>query len=270
MRSTEYLCSYQENPIVFRYLFLVQYTMTCQAIDLPASREDIIRRLEELAPPELAESFDTGRIGLIIEGRDKISVIHTCLDVTPVIVSRAIKEGCDLLIAHHTPIWNPVTSITGNDASLLRSILSSGLNIYVMHTNWDHAPSGVNDTLATLLSMTDTVPLSLGLVGDCSLSPEEIAKRLHAPLRVWGRVEKLSRLAIVGGSGFDMDLIDEAVELGADAFLSAELRHSVYRSSPVTLLESTHYALESPAMRALAVLYGWTYLDDPPLIHSFS
>lgn len=236
-------------------------------IQYPVTRNEIIRLLEEIAPPDLAEPFDCGRIGLIIEGKEEISLVHTCLDVTPEVVKSAVKNGCDLLIAHHTPIWNPLTNINGADATLIRSILISEMNVYVMHTNWDHAPSGVNDTLAEILSMTGIVPMSLGLVGDISLTTEDIAKRLGLPLRIWGFIRKISRLAIVGGSGFDMGLINEAASLGADSFLSAELRHSVYRSSPILLLESTHYALESPAMRALADIFGWIYLDDPPLIH---
>ena len=48
--------------------------------------------------------------------------------------------------------------------------------------------------------------------------------------------------------------------------LSAELKHSVARASPLPCLESTHYALEAPSMRDLADREGWIYLDDPPVI----
>ena len=176
----------------------------------------------------------------------------------------------DILIAHHTPIWNPLTSIGGSDARLLSKILSNELNIYVMHTNWDHAIGGVNDILADILGLTDTVSMSLGLVGSVTKNLKEIAEILHAPLRVWGDISNPKRLAIAAGSGFDIEIIKEAEKLGADAYLSAELRHSVYRSSPIPLLESTHYALESPSMRVLAQNNGWDYLDDPPMLHEIS
>lgn len=241
--------------------------MTCDTLSSKYNdRDEIIRMLEELAPPELAESFDSGRIGLIIEGKKEISTICTCLDVTSSVVRLAVQHHCDFLIAHHTPIWTPLTSISGNDAQLFSIILSSGLNIYVMHTNWDHAPGGVNDILAQILGLTDTVPMSFGLVGSCSKNTEEIARDLSAPLRVWGEISGLKRLAILAGSGFDSEIIEEAKRLGADAFLSAELRHSVYRASPLPLLESTHYALESPSMRVLAEKYGWDFIDDPPVM----
>lgn len=234
------------------------------------TRVEIIRLLEEFAPPELAESFDSGRIGLIIEGKENISKISTCLDVTPSVVRAAIHNQTDLLIAHHTPIWNPLTSIQGDNARLFSDILGSSLNVYVMHTNWDHAPGGVNDVLADLLGLTNRVPMSLGVVGSCSRNLNEIVRLLSAPLRVWGDVTSIHRLAIAAGSGFDSELINEAKSLGADAFLSAELRHSVYRASPLPLLESTHYALECPAMRVLAENNGWEYIDDPPVLLSLS
>lgn len=226
-------------------------------------RDDIIRNLELSAPPELAEPFDLGRIGLIIEGKQDIDVICTCLDVTPHAVRQALALGADLLIAHHTPIWYPLTSIRGADATLLKDILSADLNVYVMHTNYDHAIGGVNHCLAGLLGLGSVMPLSLGVVGDCHLTPSMIADHLATPLRVWGEVDEIRRLAVVGGSGFDPVIIREAAATGAQAFLSAELKHAVARSSPIPLLESTHYALEAPAMRILAVKNGWTFIDDP-------
>lgn len=231
-------------------------------------REKYVSLLEAMAPPDLAESFDSGRIGLIIEGKRNISRVSTCLDVTPEVVRIAITNQTDLLVAHHTPIWTPLTSIGGAYARLFASILGSNLNIYIMHTNWDHAPGGVNDILADLLGLSDRVPMSLGLIGTCSKNPDDIAGLLHAPLRIWGELSSLKRLAIVAGSGFDSEIIREAAGLGADAFLSAELRHSVFRSSPIPLLESTHYALESPSMRVLAEKNGWDYIDDPPVLSS--
>lgn len=248
-----------------RYLFYyAALYMYPQNIDM-IYRDDIIRDLEVSAPPHLAEPFDQGRIGLIVEGKQDIGMVCTCLDVTPHVVRQAISLGADLLIAHHTPIWYPLTSIRGTDAQLLRELLGADLNVYVMHTNYDHAENGINHCLAGILGLGSVLPLSLGVVGNCHLTPAMIAGHLVAPLRVWGTVGEIRRLAVVGGSGFDPAIIHEAVSAGAQAFLSAELKHSVARSSPIPLLESTHYALEAPAMRILAGRNGWTFIDDPPV-----
>src|SRR5512138_836775 len=159
-----------------------------------------VDEMERLAPPDLAEDFDAGRIGLVVEGKRTIGTVCCALDATPSVVKRAVAGHADMLLVHHTPLWTPLTSITGPIASLMRDVLASGLNIYVMHTNFDHAERGVNDALAELLTLEHTDPLPLGLVGDCPLAVEEIGRRLGCPLRVWGTIRKPGRLAVAGGS----------------------------------------------------------------------
>ncbi|HOT02692.1 MAG TPA: Nif3-like dinuclear metal center hexameric protein [Methanolinea sp.] len=225
---------------------------------------EFVRIMEALAPPELAEEWDSEKIGLVVEGTPEIEQICCALDATPETVGQAVSQRADMLVVHHTPIWTPVTAFRGPLASLLRKAISAGLNIYVMHTNYDHAPGGVNDVLANLLGLANISPLSIGLVGECGIGIQEIADRLNSPLRAWNSPHLPGTLAVVGGSGFSPELIREAADEGAGSFLSAELRHSVARSSPIPLLEATHYALEAPAMRSLAERMGWTYIDDIP------
>ncbi len=49
-----------------------------------------IEEMERLAPPDLAEDFDTGKIGLIVEGRAEIERVCCALDATPFVVEQAI------------------------------------------------------------------------------------------------------------------------------------------------------------------------------------
>ncbi|MCK9298298.1 MAG: Nif3-like dinuclear metal center hexameric protein [Methanoculleus sp.] len=224
-----------------------------------------IAALEQVAPPELAEEYDAGRIGLIVEGKDEIGTVCCALDATERVVDAAVLAGADMLVVHHTPLWSPITAVRGPTSHLLRALLAADMNLYVLHTNFDHAEGGVNDVLASKLGFSGTKRMAAGLVGDCTLDAEEIARRLPGGgIRVYGEVGTIRRLAVVGGSGFDPDLIREAAGLGAEAFLSAELKHSVARASPIPCLESTHYALEAPAMEALASRMGWHYIPDPP------
>jgi len=228
-----------------------------------------VEEMESIAPPSLAEEFDTERIGLVIEGSPEIERVCCALDATRTVVRKAAAAHADTLVVHHTPIWIPLTTVTGETAALFREILSANLNIYVMHTNFDHATGGVNDVLADLLGLTDRTPLSLGCVGTCSLTIPEISARLGTGLRAWGTPGPLKRLGIVAGSGFDLSLISEASSIGADTFLSSEMKHSVARGSPVPCLESTHYALEAPAMRHIASQKGWQFIDDPPVLSTY-
>lgn len=226
-----------------------------------------IEQMERLAPPGLAEDFDTGKIGLVVEGRQEITRVCCALDATPHVVNTAVMASADMLVVHHTPLWTPLTTMTGHIAGLMRALLSANINLYVMHTNFDRAPEGVNDALAELLSLRDVVPLSLGCIGTTTLSLSEISRHLGGHIRVWGKVDKIGRLAIVAGSGFDPALLAEAELLGADAFLSAEMKHSVARTSPLPCIEATHYALEAPAMQRLAGRMGWQYIEDPPIMN---
>lgn len=226
-----------------------------------------IAMMEEIAPPNMAMECDEGRIGLVVEGTPEVNRVCCALDATAAVVKEAIAYKAEALIVHHTPLWVPVTTVTGNMAGLLRDLLAARLNLFVMHTNFDRAPCGINETLASILGLSDIEPMSLGLVGDCGRTPAEIAARLGSHIRVYGGTGPIHRLAVVGGSGFDEELIAEAAALGAGGFLSAELKHHLIRAAPMALLESTHYHLEAPGMRELARRMGWTYIDDPPVLH---
>jgi dinuclear metal center YbgI/SA1388 family protein len=223
-----------------------------------------IEEMERLAPPELAEEYDAEKIGLVVEGRPVISRVCCALDATPYVVKQAVIASADMLVVHHTPLWTPVTTITGRIAGLMRDLLSTDMNLYVMHTNFDRAQEGVNDALAELLSLTGVSRMSIGCIGSCSLSPAEISQKLGGNCRIWGKVKKIRTLALVGGSGFDPELLEEAKARDADAFLSAEMKHSVARITPLPCIEATHYALEAPAMQRLSTRMGWQYIDDPP------
>lgn len=230
-----------------------------------------IREMEMLAPPELAEEFDQGRIGLIIEGRPEINRVCCALDATPVVAEKALAASADMLVVHHTPLWTPVREVTGRTARILRTLLKADMNLYVMHTNFDRADGGVNDVLCNLLGLTGIAPMSAGRIGTFGGSPAEISRCIGGNVRIWGKIGKtVQRLAVVAGSGFDPELIKEAHARGADAFLSAEMKHGVARGAPIPCIEATHYSLEAPAMRELGTRMGWKYIDDPPLIRQIS
>lgn len=243
---------------------VINLTFPYSAMDVGA----FIEEMERLAPPTLADEFDQGRIGLVVEGRTGITKVCCALDATSAVVKQAVAASADMLVVHHTPLWTPVTQLTGHTARLMRALLAADMNLYVMHTNFDRADNGVNDALARLLSLTDLTPMSLGQIGTCSITPAEISRRLGGNVRIWGERRSIKRLAVIAGSGFDPQLLDEAKGLGADAFLSAEMKHAVARVAPIPCIEATHYALEAPAMKDLAARMGWKYIDDPPLIRS--
>lgn len=110
---------------------------------------DIIRIAEELAPRELAESWDN--VGLQVGSREwPVNSIWVALDPLPQVVTAACQADVDLLITHHPLIFKPLKSIdcTTPAGYIIQSALQHRMTIFSAHTNLDSATDGVNDTLA--------------------------------------------------------------------------------------------------------------------------
>lgn len=121
---------------------------------------DIIKVLEEIAPPKYAQEDDN--IGLQIgdPGADVRSIIVT-VDVTPAVVAEVVRRPADLMISHHPlihPNWSPLPSVRLDvyPQSLVYQLVNAGAGLYVMHTNYDAAEGGINDVLAERLGVIDT------------------------------------------------------------------------------------------------------------------
>lgn len=236
--------------------------------------DSLIETLEAIAPPELADPIDDGRIGLISRGRENVNVITVALDPTANVIQKAIQNNADILITHHTLIWNPITKVPLSIQKQLTLILENDLSFYVLHTNYDAAPGGVNDVLAQLLGLCDVEPFGIGRIG--TIRPvstldfvKRVAQKLNTHVQFVG-TRVIKKVAVIGGSGFDAT--DQAIASGADALLSAELSHAAIRRAEghLSLIDATHYATEVPAMKVLAQRLGGDFIDDIPQLSSFA
>ena len=236
--------------------------------------KELIPILESIAPPTLAEDFDTGRIGLVLDRASDIKKIAVALDPTDHVLEEAARMGVDLLITHHTLIFDPVNSISKRLSDTLKIAINNDISIYTMHTNYDKAEGGVNDVLAELLGLKDILPLLLGRVGEIEpISSARfasfIAKKLDTHVQYVGDAE-ISRVMVVGGSGFRREYIDLALENGASALVSGELRHDTIRyAGELCLFDATHYATEAPAMERLCARLPIesVYIEDRPSVN---
>jgi dinuclear metal center YbgI/SA1388 family protein len=120
---------------------------------------ELLSALDKIAPPELAYPDDP--IGLQVGRKsDVFEKAVVSLDVSPAVVEYAVSLGAKAIVAHHAPIYHPMRSLAGDgfQAQVLRAAVRADMAILVAHTNWDAAPGGVNDTLASLLSLTEVAP----------------------------------------------------------------------------------------------------------------
>ena len=113
---------------------------------------EIIRLLEDWAPPVLQESYDNS--GLIVGDRNAvIDKVLVSLDCTEEVVAEAEAEGAGMIIAHHPIVFRGLKSFTGAsyvERTIMRAIRSE-IAIYAIHTNLDNVFTGVNHEFATAL-----------------------------------------------------------------------------------------------------------------------
>ncbi len=221
---------------------------------------DVVAMLEQIAPPELAEDFDIGRIGLTLDLENDIQKIAVSLDPTRYVLKRAADIGADLLITHHTLIFHPLNLINKPLAETLRIALDNNISLYSMHTNFDKAKGGINDALAKRIGLSNIVDTTVGKIGTISPCPAEtfvnhVAKSLDTHVQFTGRKEEISKVMVFGGSGFRNEYLAIAKQHGVDAYVSAEMKHDIIRSwEDMLLVDATHYATENPGMQDLCTL----------------
>lgn len=218
----------------------------------------VVEVLQEIAPPEIAEDFDIGRIGLTLDLDNNIERIAVALDPTVYVMERAAQIDADMLITHHTLIFHSVNLISKELAGFLKIALDNNISLYSMHTNYDNATGGVNDVLAQRLGLSDVYDVGMGRIGTIEECPadsfvEHVSKTFNTHLQYVGEKESVSKVMVFGGSGFKDEYLDIALENDVDAYVSSELKHDVLRnySADMLLVDATHYATENPAMEAL-------------------
>ncbi|MEN6519973.1 MAG: Nif3-like dinuclear metal center hexameric protein [Armatimonadota bacterium] len=115
---------------------------------------DIIRTLEKVAPPRLADEGD--KTGLQVgDASSDISKVIVAVDPTPAVIDHAVDSGSDLLISHHPLIFNPLETLAAGTSvkdSVIK-LIKADIALYAMHTNYDSAPGGINDVLADRLGV---------------------------------------------------------------------------------------------------------------------
>jgi len=220
--------------------------------------KDVIGLMKEIAPPNLMEDWDNS--GFLIGREDAdIKGIIVCLDVTEDVFNQAKSVGANMIVSHHPIIFKPIKEVTGNKNVLIYKLIKNDMNVYCAHTTLDNANGGVNDCLADALKLSDVKLLEekmdgqgTGRVGNlpkkmgaCELA-EYTQKALNAEyVRYADACKLISKVAIVGGSG--SSFIDKAVEMGADALITGDIKHhdALYcLEEGLSIIDATHFATE--------------------------
>ncbi|MBU0672536.1 MAG: Nif3-like dinuclear metal center hexameric protein [Candidatus Margulisbacteria bacterium] len=235
--------------------------------------------LDEIASFSLAESWDN--VGLMLgDPNQEISGILIALDPTEDLLDEAITSGINTIITHHPLIFNPITTIRTDQpfGRILKKALKNNIAVVGCHTNLDIVSGGVNDILATKLGLTDlqplypsknttheaqtdTSPFGMGRIGHFSppLDGKSLMSQLLSSLdikavQIVGDLpEEISTAAVCGGSG--SDLAETAFNLGAQVYITSEIKHNVARwaeANDFCMLDAGHFSTENVIVPAFA------------------
>ena len=225
--------------------------------------KEIVSALERFAPLPLQDGFDNAGLQIGLTEAEATGAL-LCLDVTEAVVDEAIALGYNLIVSHHPLIFKGFKSITGKDyvERCIMKAIQNNITIYSAHTNLDNAQGGVNFKIAQKIGLKDVqvldpkmqgeVVAGAGVVGELP-EPEtetDFLKRIKRLFEVGcvkhnrmnGRL--IRKVALCGGSG--AFLLPKAVELGADVFITGEVKYHdyFYYENRILVTEIGHYESE--------------------------
>ena len=220
---------------------------------------EIENYLFTLAPKDLAQSWDN--VGLLVGNTvGTVRKALVSLDITAQVVQEAQDLGCDLIVSHHPVMncaWHQVQSIRDDDSQgrLLTALIQNRISAICMHTNLDAAQGGVNDALAATLGLTDVAPAEengierIGtLASPLALEPFllHVKKALRANGLRYADGGKPARRVAVGG-GACGDFFTQAVALGCDTFVTADVKYNQFLDAAdlgLNLIDAGHFPTE--------------------------
>lgn len=218
--------------------------------------QDVLWALDQAFPFALAEEWDN--VGLLLgDARREVSGCVVALDATEEALDFARARGANLLVTHHPVLFRARKRLVEEDveARFLCRAIREGVSLIAAHTNFDNAPGGMNDCLATALGLNNVLSLEGGLrVGKAEAGDwaQRVQERLQTPVRVYGSPVGM-RVAVCGGAGGEFWKI--ALAAGADVYVTGEIRyHEALEAmqSGLCVLEAGHGPTERVGLAALA------------------
>ncbi len=154
--------------------------------------KDITDYIESIAPLAYQESYDNA--GLIC-GNSNMDIAGAiiCLDSTEDVIDEAIKNKCNLVIAHHPIVFSGLKKFNGKNyvERVIIKAIKNDIAIYAAHTNLDNVQNGVNAKIAE----------KLGLINCNVLSPQKNGLKKLITFCPTGDAEKVRNAIFQAGGG---------------------------------------------------------------------
>ena len=237
-----------------------------------AKVKEVLHFLDRLAPMHMKMDFDN--VGLLVgRGTAEVSKILVALDVTQGVIDEAKEMGAELIVGHHPLTYTPMKAIVDNDlcGNKILDLIEHKIATICMHTNLDSAEGGINDVLAYVFGLRDTMvlneqgkedgkPYGLGRAGylEAPMSLADFLPRAKATvktkgLRYYDAGRPVHKVGVMGGSGTNE--LAYAVQAGCDTYVVGEVKYNAFldaREYGINLIEADHFCTESLILAPLA------------------
>ncbi len=232
---------------------------------------EIIEKIEKIAPLGNAAPWDNSGLQ-VASARGEVGHVALMLDPMPGSIAQALKMGADMLVSHHPLALTPRLPNRLDDFhAALRLLFSHDVPLYSAHTSLDASLHGPAAWLADAFGLANRRALEhiadhpesephygFGIVGDLPspLPYGEFTDKLAASMgksawRASGpKPEAVMRVAYCPGSGESM--IHAAAALGADVYITGDMKYHVALETPIRALDVGHFILEELMMRSFA------------------
>ncbi|MFA6283967.1 MAG: Nif3-like dinuclear metal center hexameric protein [Desulfurivibrionaceae bacterium] len=240
--------------------------------------------LNSIAPFAMAEPWDN--VGLMAGDPDQqVNGILVGLDPTEALIHEALSLNLNTIITHHPLIFHPLKTIRTNTplGRMLKTALGHNLSLIACHTNLDLIAAGVSNALAEKIGLHDTRPLTgqepaasdqkpgFGKIGTLPAPLPAgqflslLLTALNTPgIRLAGSLpESIHTVALCGGSG--SDLAETAWAMGAQVYITGEVKHSVARwaeAAGFCVIDAGHYPTENLIVPVLAEILKKSCADS--------
>lgn len=229
--------------------------------------KELYEKISLSVPETLREEWDNDGIMCSADMSAEVKRVLLSLDVTEEIVDYAIERSYDLIISHHPLVFRPICAVneTNNVSRKIIKLINNGISVFSFHTRADKVRGGVNDCLAKILGLNNTVPFGEGGMGrvgylnaelEFDVFAEQVKSSLGADnIRIANGYNTVKKVAVLGGDGKDFVL--DAIKTGADTYVSGRISYNLMEEAAelgINLVEAGHYFTEAPVLNFFAEL----------------
>lgn len=221
--------------------------------------KNILDYLDGLYPVSTACDFDN--VGLLVgDGDSYVTGAVVALDCDVKAIDFAKQKGANLIITHHPVIFEPLKSVTEND--IVFKLIKSEISVISMHTNLDVGNGGVNDVLCETLGLKnikshiakDGYVLKFGEtdIPDADNFALHIKEKLGGVVRYVAGNRPVKTVLVCSGSGGNY--IDEAISVGFDALVTADVKHNHFIAAVnagISIFDGGHFNTENIVVKPL-------------------